>query len=62
MRFNKPIKGFCNYAIVLNKFIIKVIKSKERLYSFYYIRFNLIINNLCFFRVDFNAFNTYNKA
>jgi len=41
--------------------VVEVIKTKEELDSFYYIRGLLVIDYLYLLRVDLNSFYSYNK-
>jgi hypothetical protein len=49
IRLGKLSKRLCNYTIVSNKPMVEVAKSKEGLYSFYYMRLCLIVNDFCLF-------------
>ena len=48
-------------SIVMDKLIIEVIESKERLDPFYSIRGLLVLDYFSLFRVSFNPVYTYNK-
>jgi hypothetical protein len=48
--------------IVLNKLLIKVIKAKEELHAFYYIRLFLVVDNLDLVLVNLYALSANNKA
>jgi hypothetical protein len=54
-------KRFCYNSIVIEKLVVEVIKAKEGLDSFYYIRGLLVIDCLYLLRVDLNSFYSYNK-
>ena len=45
----------------MNKLAVEVIKAKEGLDSFYYIRGLLVANCLYLLRVNLNSFYSYNK-
>ena len=45
----------------MDKLVIKVIKAKKGLDTFYYIKGLLVINSLDLFKVHFNSFYIYNK-
>jgi len=45
----------------MDKLIVEVIKAKEGLDSFYYIRGLLVIDCLYLFRVNLNSFYSYDK-
>jgi len=45
----------------MDKPLVEVIKAKEELDSFYYIRGLLVIDCLYLLRVNLNSFHSYNK-
>jgi len=54
-------KRFYYNSVVIDKPVIEVIKAKEELNFFYYIRGLLVIDYLYLFRVDLNFFYSYDK-
>ena len=48
-------------SIVTDKLIVEVIKTKEGLDPFYYIRGFLVTDCFNLFRIDFNSFRSNNK-
>ena len=57
----KLYKSLSHNSIVIDKLIIKVIKTKEGLDAFYSIKKLLVVNYFNFFRVNFNPIYTNNK-
>jgi len=47
--------------VVINKLAVEVIKAKEELDFFYYIKGLLVIDCFYLFRVNLNSFYSYNK-
>jgi len=54
-------KRFYLNSVVADKLAVKIIKTKEELDSFYYIRGLLVIDYLYLLRVNFNSFYSYDK-
>ena len=54
-------KRFYYNSIVTDKLVVKVIKPKEGLDPFYYVRGLLVTDCLYFLRVDLNSFYSNNK-
>ena len=54
-------KRFCYNSVVADKLVVEVIKAKEGLASFYYIRGLLVADYLYLLRVNLKSFRSYDK-